>query len=264
MDQDQKLIPAFRGGDLVVHGEIAVAKRWIDGAGLCERAKLFCQVMAGFELLAIWKKHGFNQGQRNDLNFSHGGKSEAVSSENGPKLTVAGVCEQLGQSQSTVYRLMEMAKASIPRLRKVPELATFDPVAVPLQSLPPAQKEALHAAVHKLTDDKTQKEFGEQLGLWKVPQGEHGGNPHAAGKRALTAAEKALKIAEEANAISKAIQEGVFNLGVNFTALPDEDNLVTLHYVDGLARLLRSWTNMPPEKRDVAEVQTLFNRLFKP
>ena len=238
-----------QGLPLTIKGTWDSARQWHGAAGMFEQCKLYCQVMLGFELIALHKAMGVKPGNpqfRKDCGIATAANWEAL------------VKQEVGLSESSARCLMGMAKASATRLKKLPLLHGFDPSAMPLAQLSAPQKEALQTGVRKLTDDLTQKEFCEQLGLWKIPQGQNGGNPNAAGKRALTAAEQAVKLAEQANADTKAMQLLAVQIGVKFTALPDEDLEAHLHFLDTHTKAIRAWLNTPTPRREVKDVVLKF------
>lgn len=102
---------------------------------------------------------------RAQVNACHGKSREL--SQSGKVGWVEILESELGLSHTTAYRLMEMAEAARPRLKKTPELRDFDPTAQPVALLPAPQQEALESAVKKLTDGSTQARFMRDLGIAK-------------------------------------------------------------------------------------------------
>ena len=225
------------------------ARQWMSAASLMEQGKLFCQVMVGFELIELHKKHGVTHGDnQHDGRTSHDGKStwdEILQSET-------------GMSTSTAYRFMDMAKAAAPRLKKLPELRQFDPLAKPLALLTAPQKEALTTGVRKLTDGKTQKEFGEQLGLWKKPPG----NPDATGgeARKLTTAEQSDKARDKALKDSGRMGLAIKESNANFFLLTDTNDLeldAQIAVLEFAIKLRKLWSRTPKAKRDAKVIESM-------
>lgn len=127
-------------------------RHWLNAGKLFEQGKLFSQVMVGFELLALQKARGIENGSKAHL--SHDGKGQDWE-------TI--LQNEAGLAQSTAYRYMDMAKLAAPRLKKLPALKDFNPFEVPLAKLAEPQREALTSAVKKLTDGKSQADFFEEL-----------------------------------------------------------------------------------------------------
>lgn len=137
------------------------ARKWRDASVAMERGKLFCQVMLGFELVALRATIGLQQGG------DHKTAEGRSKSQSGTLIWDEALERELGLSRTTAYRLMEMAEAARPRLKKTPELRDFDPTAQPVALLPAPQQEALESAVKKLTDGSTQARFMRDLGIAK-------------------------------------------------------------------------------------------------
>lgn len=230
------------------------AREWHGAAGQFERCKLYCQVMLGFELLALKK----------ELRVAAGGdrKSEEAgsNSQNGNLIWTQNLEKELGLSVSSAYRFMDMAKAASARLKKLPLLRGFDPKLIAIGDLSELQKDALQTGVRKLTDDLTQKEFGEQLGLWKIPLGQNSGNHNAAGKVKLSLERQLEKAKAEADHGLRLICATLVNIGANWAALPDSDLESFDHYLDTWLKAKREWVNTPQDRRDV---NTLTARLKK-
>lgn len=84
------------------------------------------------------------------------------------------------------------------------------------------------------------------------------------GKRALTAAERAVKTAEQANAVTKNMQAEAVFLGVIWSRLPDDDLIAHLHYVqDAHSALIAKWLRTPTHQRDVHELEREFQKIIK-
>ena len=163
-------------------------RRYAEHAALFQRASLACQIMAGFELIAL-RDATKRQGKRSDT--SSGSRKKLAANTSGSRNNsgegfLAEVQKLGGISQSTAYEWMEMAKVAKPRLAK----GDLD-LAVILEKNPgalsPAEQELLKKAVHKISDGRKQMEFLLECGAIKAPQGSaaKGGNT----TRALPAAE---------------------------------------------------------------------------
>jgi len=137
-------------------------RRYAEHAALFQRASLACQIMAGFELIAL-RDATKRQGMRTD-----------TSSGSRKKLPGEGFLAEVeklgGISRSTAYEWMEMAKVAKPRLAK----GDLDLAAILEKnpgSLSPAEQELLKKAVHKISDGRKQMEFLLECGAIKAPQG---------------------------------------------------------------------------------------------
>jgi len=255
---------------VVIAGTWDGARHWLDTAKMFEQGKLFAQVMAGFELLALQKAQGAERG-----NNQHG----RVSQNGRPSADFETILKkETGLSQSTAYRFMSMAKAAAPRLKKLPALRGFDPTANALASLTAPQAAAMATAVRKLTDGKTQQEFGEQLGLWKKPQGsgatgrpltasgpqgeddqEGDAEPVEEGKK-LTIAQEAELRKQQAAQNWAALDKGLTAYADKFILLPDTDVEAQIAGLEQALKARREWLKNPVGKRDAKAVADLFKR----
>ena len=252
---------------VVIAGTWDGARHWLNTAKMFEQGKLFAQVMAGFEIIALQKEHG----------VKHGG--DRSSSQNGNlKPDFESILKkETGLSQSTAYRFMSMAKAAAPRLKKLPALRGFDPTANALSALTAPQAAAMATAVRKLTDGKTQQEFGEQLGLWKKPQGsgatgrplsgtndgeddqEGDAEPVEEGKK-LTLAEEVELRKRQATLDWNAIAKGLQAYQDKFVLLADLDIDAQIAALEQALKARREWLKNPVGKRDAKAVADLFKK----
>lgn len=139
-----------------------IAARWASARQHLERAalalKINCalQIMAGFELVELHKVYLVRPGRpKGDKSF-HG---ERIS-------WAAAVHKELGVSEATAWRWMEMAKAARPRLAKLDcDLSRL--LSRPPSDLTAAERELLTKAVHKLADGQTQLDLMLEWGLTK-------------------------------------------------------------------------------------------------
>ncbi|MEN6533053.1 MAG: hypothetical protein ABFD89_05280 [Bryobacteraceae bacterium] len=247
------LVP-FKGSKLSLKGDITSAKKWLDGAARCEAAKVFCQVMAGFELAILWKQAGIQNGG------DHTSAEARAVSRDGKLLTHDQICELVGESKSQVYRYLAMARVCATRLKRMPELGDFNPLTTPIAQLPQAKADALQSVVHKLTDGYTQKEFGEKHGLWKKPSG----NPNAKGSgqpdKKLTTEEEAALLREMAMTASGCMGKAIAASNKNFFLLTHVNDLevnAQVAILDHALKLRRAWLALPKAKRDPAAIEPM-------
>src|ERR1043166_4891709 len=165
-------------------------RRWISNVAMFENCKLFCQVIVGFELMALRKEYG----------ITHGGarkSSQRISGLTWPEI----LKKESGLSESTAYSLIQMARAAMPRRKKHPVLQTFIPGETPLSALPSPQKNALEQVVKKLTDNMTQTDYFERMGIWKNFNHREGlgRRPGEGGKRRLSLHEQKQLLVQQAD-----------------------------------------------------------------
>lgn len=227
------------------------ARKWRDAAVAMEQGKLFCQVMLGFELLALRAMTPDEHGKRTDLTSSQAGTK-----------WVELIDKELGLSRTSAYRMMEMAEAAKPRLKKLPGLRDFDPTAQPVASLPAPQQEALTTAVKKLTDGTTQVEFMRELGLAKFPQG--GGATGRAkgegGRKKLTPSEEAEIMRTLARDDWRALEGNL--LGAyrsKFCFLSDPEVTAQVAALETALEARKAWLKAKPEARDAREIEARFD-----
>ena len=226
------------------------ARHWLNAAGMFEQGKLFSQVMVGFELAALQKTHGIVNGSKAHL--SQDGKGDDWE-------TI--LKKETGLSQSTAYRFMSMAKAAAPRLKKFPALKNFDLFAKPLSLMPAPQREAMENAVKKITDGKTQAEFGEQLGLWKKPHGS-GATGRAPGeggeKKKFSIAEMAAAHQEMAAVQWFALEKMLGSYRDKFLVLTDHAVEAQMAALEQALNARKAWLKQPQNKREPKVIAELF------
>jgi hypothetical protein len=226
-------------------------RHWLNAAKLFEQGKLFSQVMTGFELLALKKATGIQHG--GDRSSSHDGNLkddwETI------------LQKESGLTQSTAYRYMDMAKAAAPRLKKLPALKNFDPSTTAIAQLGKITRSELETAVKKITDGKTQQEFGEQLGLWKKKQSAPGTTPASGEKKKLT-------LSEEASARQEQARLDWNGIAMTFTAYTDKFLLLTDFEVEAQIAVLelqltarKAWLKQPGNKRDPKAIAEMFRQV---
>jgi hypothetical protein len=231
------------------------ARKWITAATRFEQCKLFCQVMLGFELMALRKTHGIEPGgDRKSASFK-------ANSHDGNLIAWEDVLvRETGLAQSTAYRFMDMAKAAAPRLKKLAALKDFVPGAQPIAALPAPQQEALETAVKKLTDGHTQKEFGESLGLWKKPQGSGatGRKPGEGGRKKLSLSEQAELLKLQAIEDWKALEKSHTAYRHKFTVLTDLEVTAQIAALEKALTARKTWLKQPLNARDPKAIEALF------
>ena len=260
--------PATKPGAVTVTGTWDGVRHWLDTARMFEQGKLFAQVMTGFELMELQKTNGIQNG-----NNQHQGR---VSQNGKPTPDWETILKkEAGLAQSTAYRFMSMAKAAAPRLKKLPSLKDFDPMAKPLSTLSAPQREAMATAVKKLTDGKTQAEFGEALGLWKKPPGagvtgrkpaapettEDGNADEPATdepKKKLTLSEETALRREQAELDWHGIARGLAAYKDKFLLLPDADITAQIATLEQALNARKTWLKDPGAKRDAKAVTDIF------
>ncbi|WP_221029927.1 hypothetical protein [Actomonas aquatica] len=183
-------------------------RHYVDLAGLHLAASTGSQVMAGMELLQLHQSYK-GRGRRNDLNVFHDERSWG-----------AAVKEEIGVSEATAWRWMEMGKQARKRLAKdSTDLAAL--IDTPPSALTTDERDALKRAVHKITDGATQTELMLEWGITKAPQGSAAkggalGKGHKAPDSQPSPAEAAAEVARTKterlqNLLDEALKDRPFN-----------------------------------------------------
>ena len=238
---------------LEIKGTWDSAREWNAAAGTFEQCKLYCQVMLGFELLALHKSLAVKPGNPNFQSSQVGKIGDG--SNWGDLLT-----KEMGLSSSSAYRFMDMAKAAAARLKKLPLLQGFDPKVISIGALREEQKAELKTGVQKLTDNLTQQEFGEENGLWKLPYGSGGGNPNAKGKRKLSLTEQAALLQQQANQDWTDIELYLLAYEVKFTVLPDIKVESQIAWLEEQLTARKTWLRQPLKERDPKAIAAILER----
>jgi hypothetical protein len=226
-----------------VAGTVDSLRNWLDAAKKFETGKLFAQVMAGLELKALWKASNLSQGKRTDL------------SQVGTSSDRDQIIAQVGLSKTQAYRLMEMAEAALPRLRKASELAGLDILATPIAAMEPATAGALEGAVRKLTEGRSQQDFFAEMGLYKKPSKGPGG-AREPGEGASEEVTKELAIEQARNDFNVAERTLVI-AGANFTLLVDQEVAAQVHVLQMMIDARNKWLRTPKGRRDSTAVAAL-------
>ncbi len=235
----------------VTSGTWDSARHWLNYAGQFERCKLYCQVMLGFELVALKKQRGVTHG-----NNQHTGRTDQNDLSTWDEI----VERELGLKHGNSIRFEAMAKAAAPRLKKFPGLKDFDPITKPIDQLPAPQKAALEKGLHKMTDGQTQKEFGEQLGLWKKPQGSGalGRKPGEGGRKKLSLQQQAELLKAAAADDWQQIDNRLSVYKDKFTCLTDTDVVAQIAMLDKALKARNEWLKQPANKRNPKTIEQLF------
>ena len=229
-------------------------KYWADLSSKFQHASVAAQVMAGFALNELHKRHAIKPGARTDLNLPNdSGGSEA------PKSWPDLVKEQAGISDDTARNWMHMAEGVKAKWKK---LAPQDRLKA-LMAVSPSQwsekdMKLVCDSLHKVTDGKSQLDFMRELGLAKKPQG----NPNATGgtARKLTTAEAATKAKEQALEDSGRMGHAVKNSNANFFLLTEVNNMeldAQISVLEFALKLRRLWAKTPKAKRDAKTIEAM-------
>ena len=284
-DQGLTVMPK-RGAPVKLTGTWDGARKWLDYAGQFERAKLFCQVMLGFELLELRKTtpHGHSVkaalcGQTSESRTFELHNSQATSSGSRTRLAQHAVqhnpenweetleleLKPYHTSRTTAYAYMAMARAAAPQIRKRAGLREIDLVNSPISSLTTQQQKLLTGAVRKISDGKTQQEFCADLGIYKGLGGKKVGRKPGDGGRPReddgTIEEQAARRRERALKWAGRADEAIERLGTDFMALPDEQNTALVARLDRTLRCVREWLKTPPTKRNMQAIADLWKTL---
>lgn len=222
------------------------ARLWIERARRMHEGALYCQVLTGLELLKIQEDHPETRGRPGKNSAPRALISFAEQAE-----------KETGLGRRSVFKLMEMAKAALPRLRKLSGLRDFDPTSIAIGQLPPPQVEALNSAVKKLTDGLSQADFLAELGLAKAPQGSGatGGARNVGPQEKLSAEEKAKLLAASArDEFACAVK--AFEISANrFCFLDDSEVRGQIEYLERQVSARRAWLATPAGQRNPAAVK---------
>ncbi len=137
----------------------AKARHFVELSSLHYACSCAAQVMAGMELLTLHKAYE-GRGRRNDRNVFHDERSWP-----------AAVKAELGVSEATAWRWMEMGREAKRRLAKDgTDLASL--LGQPPSALTEAERDLLKRAVAKITDGHTQTELMLEWGIIKKGGGD--------------------------------------------------------------------------------------------
>jgi hypothetical protein len=241
-------LPDPKSGGLIVYGTVEKAKEYLFLAANFERSKLFAQVLAGVELLALHKASGVKRGIKKD------GEQ--------PKAWEATL-DEIGLSRTTAFRLMEMATAAIPRIKKNPDLAKLDLSAISIASLPAPQAKALETTVRGITENRTQADFCNDLGIYNK-----GAKPKAAASKpsspkkgdvATSIQAAAQRAADEAESNwFELVQTNLFDYAAAFTVLTDAQVSAQIRALQIALKRRQAWLDTPTDKRNTGLIEDEF------
>lgn len=134
------------------------ARQWLAYASKFEECKLRSQVMLGFELIALHRQLQVRNGARTET-------PKTDLSQNG-KGWVDLIESELRIRHTTAYRFMEMSRAvAEKKLQPFAIISGIDLATTPISALTFEQSAALSTAVRRICDQRTQRDFLEDLGL---------------------------------------------------------------------------------------------------
>lgn len=226
------------------------ARLWLDRAKAMQEGVLYCQVMVGFELLALREGHPETRGRK-----PAGGKKSHV------ETFFTAAERETNLSRPTIYRLLAMAEGAAKRLKASGGvlLKDFDPTNQPIALLSGAKRDALSGAVKKLTDGLTQQEFLFDLGLAKVPQGwgATGGARDRKAKANLTEAEEREAAVADAREHWRHDRLSLFTFRAEFMLLDDTEVRAQIDFLEALLKARKQWLAKPFPDRKAAEIEKL-------
>jgi hypothetical protein len=223
-------VPSISGWDGV--------RYYADLAGKFERAKLACQVMAGFELIELRKAPSIRQGRRTDLTSPN--DSEKLQTT-WPEL----VKEFAGISDDTARNWMAMAAAVKPRLAKIADGPDRlrEILALPPSAWDSPAIELVSSAVHKITDGKSQLEFMFDLGLIKQSAAGTGGARPA--KTQLAPSDALTQRAALAREAWQTINTSLYGYGTQFTLLDRGAIEIQIATLEEELKARKTWLQNP-------------------
>lgn len=241
-----RLAKKLAASPIAVEATWDAARRWLDQSKRLQEAALYCQLMVGIELMAL---------QASTPKTNHRPRSGETPA------TLAGVSftaiaeRETGLSDRSIRRLMAMAEAAIPKLRKHPQLKGFDPRSQAIAELSEGQRTALSSAVRKMTDGLTQSDFLIELGLAKAPQGSAVKGGARDRKAPLEPQERAQIEAGLALTALKSALMSLRGMHSRFALLPDDEFEPFMIELEIKAQIYRRWFETPKSRRDIAELE---------
>lgn len=226
-------------------------KYWADTAAKLSHASIAAQVMAGFALLELHKKHNVKAGQpKKELPnhseiLSDASDQPDTSDKKWPDL----VKDNAGVSEDTARNWMKMADGIKAKWKKLaPQEKLRELMSVPVGEWNDKQVAAVQTAVQKATDGMTQTEFLRELGIAKKAPG----NPNAKGgeKKKLTMSEEAELRKRQATEDWAAIYRMASVYRDKFVLLPDADVEAQIATLEEALNARKAWLKNPVGKRD--------------
>ena len=268
----------------------ALVRNYAALAGKFERARLACQVMAGFELIALQREYISDARRRREaaaeailLPAQQVRANSPILGENAKMPTKGAFSEvspagrensHLSQwrrvleaesklAPTTAERWMAMARACRPRLKK---LQGEDRLRALLE-IPPSQwseddTALVDKAVRKLTDGQTQLEFMYELGLVKLPPG-HGakGGYHPRLPGPATIDEQIAAARHLAEKDWPECAKLLDAYGAKFMLLDDLAVNCQISLLEIMVRARRQWISEPPGRRPAVQIEDALKRL---
>lgn len=241
-------------GETVEARWLAVQK-YATAAAQFERAKLACQVMAGFELIELHKVHDIKPGRTKELVNGSPINSQASKWEDLVK-------DHAGVSRWTAANWMEMAKAVRPRLRKLDSAGRL----AELMELSPSQwteddTQMISQVVHKITDGRSQAEFMVEIGVGKSDKRGSGGVREGAGRpnlKAMTGEERLSYERERSREDWAYVLKALTPYRSGFMVLEDEEIDDQIFELQMQIKARRAWLRQPKGQRNPADVEKEF------
>ena len=230
-------------------------KYWATLAGKFQHASVAAQVMCGFALTELKKKHGIRQGKRTDLQLP----DQSGSSPSWETL----VEQYAGISDDTAGNWMKMSDGIKSRWKKLaPQEKLKELMAVPPSQWSEDDTKLVSDSLHEVTDGQTQTDFMRELGLAKKKPG----NPNATGP---SGPQKKLSTAEAAAEMRRIALEDSGRMGMvinasnrNFVLLTDVNDLevdAQIAVLEFALKLRKKWLAIPKGKRDAKEIEAMIS-----
>ena len=228
------------------------AKYWADMAGKFAHASVAAQVMAGFALLELRKKHGTRPGKRNDL---------VTSPNDSERLNWSDLVKQhAGITDDTAAKWMNMATAIRAKWKKLAPQARLKE----LMAVSPTQWNELDVklvsdSLHKVADGQTQLDFMRGLGLAKLPAGAGATGGKGGKKKQLTLAEEAALRQELAAKDWHHLEECLTVYRDKFLVLPDDAITAQVAALEQALTARKAWLKQPLNARNTQAISDVFD-----
>lgn len=234
----------------------AQVKYWATNAGKFAQASLACQVMAGFALAELHKKHGIRPGNKTGKNQIGGELPSDLVIPTWPEL----VKQNAGISDETARNWMAMAGGIKSRWKKLaPQERLRELMRVPVSDWTDADTKLVGDALVKVTDGATQMDFLRELGLAKkIPRGT-GREPGCDGtNKKLTLSEQVALMQQQAREDWAAAAQIHAAYKAKFIRLPDEDVTAQIAVLERDLNARRAWIKQPLNARNPKAIEEMF------
>jgi hypothetical protein len=129
-----------------------------------------------------------------------------------------------------------------------------------LMAVPPAlwseeDTKLVTDSLHKATDGMTQIEFMRELGVAKLPPGNH--NAHGKGRRKLSFGEQVELLKLQAMEDGKSLERDLQAYATKFCLLTDMDVAVQIGVLDTALKARRAWLKQPKNARDIKAIEAV-------